>query len=430
VSPKEINQKEFELALSSNFVFENNPHIGLSISGGPDSMALFLLMKNFIKKLKGKISVFHFNHNLRSESGKEAQILKNIVSSFGIDFYNIEWQHDGIVSRVMETSRDERYKRIIELCVKMKIIHLMTAHTYEDNIETYWMRKKRGFSTLGLSSIPKIKILNKVQILRPLLSFRKARLIATLKAEKIKYFNDPSNSNHKYERVRVRNCLKIKKIKELQKIEKSFEQQKKKNLIIEKEVSKFFTQKLKFYKYGVFELKIEDLKEHSDELKIEILKKILITCASKDSIPRRDSMLTFLNKIEKNNFFTHTLNSCIIKVSNNKMKVYREITNKFKEYQYQLGKGKKILWQKRFEIESTKTSIKIKNINEQNWPNFEPHFSLKKSNLNFLILKTLPLFFVNKKVLIPFLSPKPGLEKYGIKFTFKPMTPLLKKNFF
>ena len=198
-------------------------------------MALFLLMKKCIKKLKGKISVFHFNHNLRSESGKEAEILENIVTSFQIDFYNIEWQHDGLVSRVMETSRDERYKRIIELCVKMKIIHLMTAHTYEDNVETYWMRKKRGSSTLGLSSIPKIKILDNVQILRPLLSFRKERLIATCEAEKIKYFNDPSNINQKYERVRVRNCLKIKEIKELQKIEKSFEQQKKKNLFIEKE---------------------------------------------------------------------------------------------------------------------------------------------------------------------------------------------------
>ena len=173
---REINQKEFELALSSNFVFENNPHIGLSISGGPDSMALFLLMKKCIKKLKGKLSVFHFNHNLRSESEKEAEILENIVTSFGIDFYNIEWQHDGLVSRVMEASRDERYKRIIELCVKMKILHLMTAHTYEDNVETYLMRKKRGFSTLGLSSIPKIKILDNVQVLRPLLSFRKKDL--------------------------------------------------------------------------------------------------------------------------------------------------------------------------------------------------------------------------------------------------------------
>ena len=236
---REIKQKEFELNLFSNFIFEDKPHIGLSVSGGPDSMALFLLMKTCVKKLDGKITVFHFNHNLRSESGKEAEILENIVTSFGIDFYNIEWQHDGVVSRVMETSRDERYKRIIELCVKMKILHLMTAHNYEDNVETYFMRKKRGASTLGLSSIPKIKILDNVQILRPLLSFRKKKLIALCKAEKIKYFNDPSNSNHKYERVRVRNCLKIKEIKELKKIEKSFEQQKKRIYLLKRRYLNF-----------------------------------------------------------------------------------------------------------------------------------------------------------------------------------------------
>ena len=109
---------------------------------------------------------------------------------------------------------------------------------------------------------------------------------------------------------------------------------------------------------------------------------------------------------------------------------HQHIFFEFHYYQYQLGKGKKILWQKRFEVESNKTNIKIKNINEQNWAYYKSHFSLKKYNLNFLILKTLPLIFVNKKVLIPFLSPKSRFEKYGIKFTYKPMTPLLKKNFF
>ena len=113
-------------------------------------MALFLLMKKCIKKLKGKYRYFILIIILEVKVEKKLKILENIVTSFQIDFYNIEWQHDGLVSRVMETSRDERYKRIIELCVKMKIIHLMTAHTYEDNIETYWMRKKEGVFNIGI----------------------------------------------------------------------------------------------------------------------------------------------------------------------------------------------------------------------------------------------------------------------------------------
>ena len=427
---REIKQKEFESNLFSNFTFEDKPHVGLCFSGGPDSMALFLLMKNCVKKLDGKISVFHFNHNLRKESKEESERLENVVNSFGINFYCIEWHHNGIKSRVMENSRNERYKKIIDLCVKMKILHLMTAHNYEDNIETYWMRKQRKYATLGLSSIPKIKILDHLQILRPLISFRKQRLIATCRAQKISFVNDPSNFNENYERVRVRNYLNTKKINELQQIEKTFEQEKKKNLLILKDISKFFSQKLKFYNYGVFELKIDDLDRYSNEIKIEILKKLLCTCSSRSSIPRKDSLLIFLEKVRSNSSLTYTLHSCIIKIKNNKMKIYKEITDKFKGIDCRLDKGKKILWQNRFEVESTKTKIRIMNINERNWQKLKIHFSLKKSNLNFLILKTLPLFVVKRKYLIPFLSSECDLEECGIKFIFKPMTPLLKKNFF
>ena len=36
-------------------MFENNPVIAVAVSGGPDSMALIYLMKEWIKSKKGKI---------------------------------------------------------------------------------------------------------------------------------------------------------------------------------------------------------------------------------------------------------------------------------------------------------------------------------------------------------------------------------------
>ena len=39
-------KKEFEKNLSSNFIFEDQPHIGLCVSGGSDSMALVMLMRD------------------------------------------------------------------------------------------------------------------------------------------------------------------------------------------------------------------------------------------------------------------------------------------------------------------------------------------------------------------------------------------------
>ena len=53
---KAITKKEFETSLSSNFTFEDQPHIGLCISGGSDSMALLMLMRDWIKILMEKFT--------------------------------------------------------------------------------------------------------------------------------------------------------------------------------------------------------------------------------------------------------------------------------------------------------------------------------------------------------------------------------------
>ena len=44
-------------------------------------------------------------------------------------------------------------KKIINLCKKLRIINLMTAHNFDDNLETYLMRKKKQiFSWIVLNT--------------------------------------------------------------------------------------------------------------------------------------------------------------------------------------------------------------------------------------------------------------------------------------
>ena len=148
-----ITKKEFERNLSSNFSFENQPYIGICVSGGSDSMALLLLMKEWIKKLKGKILAIHFDHNLRVESNLESKVLEKKVKKLGVDFTKITWNHNKIDSRILEIARNERYKKIISLCKKLKIINLMTAHNLDDNLETFIMRKTRDSISLGGSPL-------------------------------------------------------------------------------------------------------------------------------------------------------------------------------------------------------------------------------------------------------------------------------------
>ncbi|MFL2679200.1 MAG: tRNA lysidine(34) synthetase TilS [Alphaproteobacteria bacterium] len=425
-----ITQKEFNAILKTDFVFEDKPNIGLCVSGGVDSLALFLLMQKWIKECSGKLFVFHFNHNLRNESSSEAGLLKSKLNEFGHKVFVLDWKRNSKTKINMRVARDFRYKSIINLCEKMSILHLMTAHHQDDNLETFYMRSKRAHTSLGLSSIPKKTIVGNVQIIRPLISLSKERMISTCKYHKIDWFNDPSNKSLVYERPRIREEFFLKKKNEMNKILQSFKQIKKLNTKLEDKISSFFISNISFQKYGVFEINKNKYEKCDLELQIEILKKILTTCAGKIYPPRKKSILFFLNKLRKFSNFKHTLHSCIIFVSIDKIIFYKEIPKNTEMKSKKVLKNIPYFWNNRFYLSSKKYNVLCERITLGKWKRINKKFCLKKSEINFLILRSLPLIKVSKNYLIPFLTDEGILDDYGIEFYFMPQIPLTIKNYF
>ena len=420
-----ISEDEFNSVINSNFTFEKNPHVGLSISGGPDSMALLLLIKEWIRRKSGKITVFHFDHKMRKNSSKEAKWLKKCVSNLGIKFYLLKWKRDEELALSMKNAREARYEKILELSKKLKVIHLMTAHHSNDNLETYYMRKKRNSSTLGLSSIPKILIKENLQIIRPLLSFSKERLINTCNFFNVKWIEDSSNLNMQYERPRVRKELGDKTPRQLTKIKKEFNKIKKSNEIMEKKIRNFFLNYLIFFEYGVFQIDKNKFLKCSKEIQIEILKKILTTSSGKIFPPRESSIINLIKSIQFNDYLRYTLHSCLLEIKSNTISVYRETAN-IREVKKIIPKGKPYLWDNRFFLHSKNFRIECERINSENWVFLKKHFSFKKTHLNFFILSSLPLLKIKRKLFIPFIS----LCDVDYDFYFKPTIPISRKNYF
>ena len=420
-----ISEDEFNSVINSNFTFEKNPHVGLSISGGPDSMALLLLIKEWIRRKSGKITVFHFDHKMRKNSSKEAKWLKNCVSNLGIKFYLLKWERDEELALNMKNAREARYEKILELSKKLKVIHLMTAHHSNDNLETYYMRKKRNSSTLGLSSIPKILIKENLQIIRPLLSFSKERLINTCNFFNVKWIEDSSNLNMQYERPRVRKELGDKTPRQLTKIKKEFNKIKKSNEIMEKKIRNFFLNYLIFFEYGVFQIDKNKFLKCSKEIQIEILKKILTTSSGKIFPPRESSIINLIKSIQFNDYLRYTLHSCLLEIKSNTISVYRETAN-IREVKKIIPKGKPYLWDNRFFLHSKNFRIECERISSENWLFLKKYFSFKKTHLNFFILSSLPLIKIKKKLFIPFIS----LCDVDYDFYFKPTIPISRKNYF
>ena len=121
----------------------------------------------------------------------------------------------------------------------------------------------------------------------------------------------------------------------------------------------------------------------------------------------------------------------MISISSEKLIIYREIFKKENpSNSFVIKKGVPTLWDNRFHISSELYDAKCELIDEKKWLKIKKKFSIKKSKINFTILKSLPLIRIKKVSLIPFLSDKMIFRENKIDFYFCPKNSLTKKNFF
>ena len=217
-----LNQNSFNSILQKLFLFEKSPHIAIGVSGGPDSMSLAYLLNNWIKNNNGTLIAIIIDHQIRIASGIEAKQVKKNLDKLKIKSKIIKIKKIDIKKKNMLEARLNRFREFTKFCHKNSILHLFLAHHHDDNIETFLIRKIAGSNFEGLRSIKEKIIINNIQILRPLLCFKKKALLKINKVHKIDFVSDPSNKNLKYSRVIVRNFLNNHKEHKLE-IEKDFQ---------------------------------------------------------------------------------------------------------------------------------------------------------------------------------------------------------------
>ena len=203
-----IIEKNLYKSLNKKNLFENNPVIAVAVSGGPDSIALVFLLNKWIKKNKGKLIALIIDHQIRENSFKEASSVKKYLGSNNIKSLILKVPKKNVLKGKMIQARENRFLKIINYCKKNKILHLFVGHHYDDNIETFMLRKIAGSNFEGLNCMQEKTIYNDVQIIRPLLKFTKKQILDYNKKMNLVYVNDPSNDDEKYSRVVVRNFIK------------------------------------------------------------------------------------------------------------------------------------------------------------------------------------------------------------------------------
>ena len=190
------------------------PALVLAVSGGPDSTALMVLAARWRKPLKNKpeLIAITVDHGLREEARREAAAVARLARKLGIAHRTLRWSGAKPKTGLQEAARMARYRLLAGAARKAGASHILTAHTRDDQAETVLIRMSRGSGISGLAAMARISALpgdgeGGIKLVRPLLDVPKARLVATLRAAKIPFADDPSNRDPRFTRARLRGLM-------------------------------------------------------------------------------------------------------------------------------------------------------------------------------------------------------------------------------
>jgi tRNA(Ile)-lysidine synthase len=191
------------------------PALILAVSGGPDSTSLMWLAARWRDGLEKppKLIAVTVDHGLRKESGREARAVARLAQSLNVEHFTLRWTGRKPKTGIQEAARHARYRLLSEEAHRHNAMHILTAHTLDDQAETLLFRMARGSGVSGLAGIRwfdgiPVSGAKPANLVRPLLGVPKARLIATLKAAKVPYVVDPSNRDPRFTRPRLRKLMR------------------------------------------------------------------------------------------------------------------------------------------------------------------------------------------------------------------------------
>lgn len=168
----------------------------LAFSYGSDSTALFHLLLD----AKIDFDCALINYKTRPTSDEEENSAKELCAKYKKAFFSAS--APCISSNFESKARTIRYEFFKSICAEHGYNALIFAHQLNDYFEWFLMRLRRGTGLTNLLGFD--DYLGDIRIFRPLRHTSKDEILNFLKANKIKYYDDLSNYDEKFERNYIR----------------------------------------------------------------------------------------------------------------------------------------------------------------------------------------------------------------------------------
>ena len=197
--------------IQQNQIINSGDSVIAGVSGGADSVCLFLVLKELQKQIRFDLEVVHVEHGIRGEESlKDAEFTKQLCSQYGVvcnvihvDVLSYAQEH-GLGTE--EAARILRYKEFVKRAKEINA-KIALAHHKEDNAETIVFQMIRGSGLHGMTGIKPVRYDGAVCYIRPLLDVRRCDIEEFLCERKQKFCLDSTNSDTQYDRNRIRHMV-------------------------------------------------------------------------------------------------------------------------------------------------------------------------------------------------------------------------------
>ena len=176
-------------------------------------MALLACLWELAPRLRLHLEVATVDHGLRREAAIELALVARRAQELGLTWHALrvdvaatrasEGRSGAPRGGIQEVARRLRLAALSELAERRGLGQVALGHTADDQSETVLFRILRGTGTRGLAGIP----YRRGPFVRPLLDVPRTEILSYLHRRSLPFAIDPSNSDLRYARARIRHRI-------------------------------------------------------------------------------------------------------------------------------------------------------------------------------------------------------------------------------